>query len=207
MTIPRAEWDFMPPIFDRDDFSEHFEAWSKELRDTIDNLTPGYDADTIGQMTIVYDGDFYRLDDFAEIVVSGKQAMVSLAGQSEVIPAIRAACGKNNLPCADKGETMTIKLPPMTTQIRKNKIKAANDCFKQYKGAKLDKMIDEEMKRVVGEYLDVYYEHHEAPDHGMIRMYLLQIKVYMLQYGKQQMEDLKKELARREKAMLKTPKK
>ena len=203
ITIQRPEWDLIPPIFDRDEFEESFELFTKDLTDTIENLVPGYDADTIGQMSVTYDGDFYRLNDFAEIVVSGKTAMISLAGQTEVMPAIRAACSKNNLPCSDKGETMTIKLPPMTTQIRKNKIKTANDTFKQFKSVKMDKFVDEETKKALEEYLEVYDDHFDTVEPTMIRNHLLQIKAYMIQYTRKELENMKKELARKEKAMMK----
>ena len=102
LTIHPPSWDTIPDVFDTDDFEEEYLTAIKPLSRAVHELTSGYTTDNVGQLPIDYEGDVFRLDDFAEIVVSGNQAMISLAGQKELLPAIRAACMRNDLQCTDK---------------------------------------------------------------------------------------------------------
>ena len=110
MTIHQPNWDTIPPVFDVDDFEDEYLSAIKPLSRAVNELTSGYTTDNVGQLPIDYEGDVFRLDDFAEIVLSGNQAMISLAGQKELIPAIRAACMRNDLQCTDKEGYIIIQM-------------------------------------------------------------------------------------------------
>ena len=96
---------------------------------------------------------------------------------------------------------MVIKMPVITTQVKKAKIKAVTKMLKEQPRKDL-KFIDDKMKETIENYYE-YIEEVESVVKDQIRLHLLQIKVWMTIYCNDKNRELTAEKEKREKVMLK----
>ena len=96
---------------------------------------------------------------------------------------------------------MIIKMPVITTQLKKNKVRAVSKLLKE-QPRKDSKFIDETMKETIENYYE-YIEEMESVVKDQVRLDLLQIKVWMTIYCKNKNQELTAEKEKRERAMLK----
>ena len=96
---------------------------------------------------------------------------------------------------------MIIKMPVITTQLKKNKVRAVSKLLKE-QPRKDSKFIDEKMKETIENYYE-YIEEMESVVKDQVRLDLLQIKVWMTIYCKNKNQELTAEKEKRERAMLK----
>merc|ERR1712130_55900 len=85
----------------------------------INAIQGGFEAETIGDLTVKYDGDIFTLADLATLASSRNIVKASVAGCPELIMPIIQACTAANLQATSQQEMITIKIPPTTTDSRK----------------------------------------------------------------------------------------
>ena len=152
-------------------------------------------------LVINWDGDEYPLGDVAEIVVSGNKVAVSVAGMSDLVSPILVTCRTHNLVASEKNDMITIKLPPVTTAIKKKSIKDANESFKKFK-ANFDNLLNQELKKIVSNALKED-ELDGFSTHTDIIEWIVQFQVMMMTHHEDTIVRADNLLKQREKSMLK----
>ena len=79
----------------------------------IKNVRPGYEAESIGTLPVLYDGDMFLLSDLATLASARNIVKASVAGCPELIMPITHACQENF-------KRATIFLRFFNTKIRSN---------------------------------------------------------------------------------------
>ena len=152
-------------------------------------------------LIINWDGDEYPLGDVAEIVVSGNKVAVSVAGMSDLVSPILVTCRKHNLVASDKNDLITIKLPPVTTAVKKKAIKEANESFKRFK-TNFDSLLNQELKQILSSALEED-ELEGFSTHTDIIEWIVQFQVMMMTHHEDTIIRAENLLKQREKSMLK----
>jgi len=188
-------------VFVLDDFKERYELLFKPVWNQIDSLGGGWTDKNIQNLIINWDGDEYPLGDVAEIVVSGNKVAVSVAGMSDLVSPILVTCRKHNLVASDKNDLITIKLPPVTTAVKKKAIKEANESFKRFK-TNFDSLLNQELKQILSSALEED-ELEGFSTHTDIIEWIVQFQVMMMTHHEDTIIRAENLLKQREKSMLK----
>ncbi|CBY41402.1 unnamed protein product [Oikopleura dioica] len=90
------------------------------------------EAGTVGQLSVLYDGDVFCLEDLATLAASRSIVKASVAGCPELVQPISQACQKANLIATSQNEVITIKIPPTTAASRKKLVKNVDQIEKSF---------------------------------------------------------------------------
>jgi len=90
------------------------------------------EAETVGQLNVLYDGDIFCLEDLATLAASRNIVKASVAGCPELVQPISQACQKANLIATSQNEVITIKIPATTAASRKKLVKSVDQIEKSF---------------------------------------------------------------------------
>ena len=120
---------------------------------------------------------------------------------SDLVSPILITCRTHNLVASEKNDMITIKLPPVTTAIKKKSIKDANESFKKFK-ANFDNLLNQELKKILSNALKED-ELEGFSTHTDIIEWIVQFQVMMMTHHEDTIVRAENLLKQREKSMLK----
>ena len=82
-------------IIDFDEVIRRIQVTFDQDLERIKNVRPGFEAETIGELPVLYDGDLFILSDLATIASARNIVKASVAGCPELIMPITHACQEN----------------------------------------------------------------------------------------------------------------
>lgn len=189
-------------VFCYETFTERYDDLFRPVYQKIDGLGGGWNEKNIENLEVNWDGEYYTLADISEVIVSGTKALVSVAGMTDLVNPILLTCRTNNLVANNKGDLITIKLPPVTTASKKKNIKEAKDALKHFQTTDSKNFFRNEVNTILEKVKqeDEIVGFIELED---VIQWVSQFQLLMMMYHDSQIKNVESILNKREKSMLK----